>query len=159
LMYHNDPSSTGQNLSETTLTPSNVNVSTFGKLFTTAVDGQVYAQPLIMTGVNITTGQNQGLHNVAYVATEHDSIYAIDANNGTVLWQDNFTNSGNGVTTVPSTDCNCTDVSPEYGITSTPIIDPSSNILYTSARTKEVISGLNHYIYRLHALSLSDGSE
>src|SRR6516164_6999328 len=63
LTYHNDPASTGQNLSETSLTLSNVNVSTFGKLFTTAVDGQVYAQPLIMTGVNITTGSNQGLHN------------------------------------------------------------------------------------------------
>jgi fibronectin type 3 domain-containing protein len=136
-----------------------VAVSTLGKLFTTPVDGQVYGQPLIMTGVNITTGASQGLHNVAFVATQHDSVYAIDADTGAVLWQDSFVNPAAGVTTVPSTDCNCSDVSPQYGITSTPVIDPATNTLYTDTRTKEVIAGINHYIYRLHALSLSDGSE
>jgi fibronectin type 3 domain-containing protein len=159
LTYHNDNASTGQNLAETVLTPANVNSSTFGKLFTTTVDGQVYAQPLIMTGVNITTGGSQGPHDVVFVETEHDSIYAIDANVGTVLWQDSFINPGAQVTTVPSADCNCTDISPEYGITGTPVIDPTTNAIYLAARTKEVISSVNHYIYRLHALSLSDGSE
>jgi fibronectin type 3 domain-containing protein len=159
LSYHNDNASTGQNLGETILTPANVNSSTFGKLFTTTVDGQVYAQPLIMTGVNITTGGSQGPHDVAFVETEHDSIYAIDANVGTVLWQDSFINPGAQVTTIPSADCNCNDISPEYGITGTPVIDPTTNTIYLAARTKEVISAVNHYIYRLHALSLSDGSE
>src|SRR5207237_720816 len=98
LMYHNDNSSTGQNLAETILTPANVNTATFGKIFTAALDGQVYAQPLIMTGVSITTGAQQGPHDVAYVATEHDSLYAIDANNGAVLWQDSFINPSAGVT-------------------------------------------------------------
>ena len=74
LSYHNDTGSTGQNLSETILTPANVNPSTFGKLFSVPIDDQAYAQPLIMAGVNITIGPSPGLHNVAYVATEHDSL-------------------------------------------------------------------------------------
>src|SRR5262245_41151142 len=78
LTYHNDNSSLGQNLSETVLNATNVNVNSFGKLFTAGLDGQVYAQPLVVTGVNISTGANQGTHDVVYVATEHDSLYAID---------------------------------------------------------------------------------
>ena len=159
LSYHNDSSSSGDNLSETILTPANVNVPSFGRLFTVTVDGQVYAQPLIMTGVSIKTGPNRGLHDMAFVVTEHDSIYAIDANVGTVLWHDSFINPSAQVTTVPSADCNCTDISPEYGITSTPVINPTLKAIYVAVRTKEVISGVDHYIYRLHALSLSDGSE
>src|SRR5437660_5650634 len=80
--YHYDNSSTGQNLLESQFTSSNVNATTFGKLFTTPVDGQVYAQPLYLSNVNITSGSSLGLHNVAYVATEHDSLYAIDTNSG-----------------------------------------------------------------------------
>ncbi len=78
----------GINSNETTLTPANVNSTSFGKLFSTTVDGQVYAQPLYMENVTITTGPNQGVHNVVYVATEHNSLYAIDSNTGTILWQD-----------------------------------------------------------------------
>jgi hypothetical protein len=98
--YHNDLASTGQNLHETLLTRANVNPVSFGKLFTTQVDSQVYAQPLVVQGVNITTGPHRGVHDVVFVATEHDSLYAIDATstdgngNGIVLWQDSFLSSG-----------------------------------------------------------------
>src|SRR5258708_5084657 len=77
--YHNDSASTGANLGETVLTPANVNVGTFGKYYSTPVDGQVYGQPLYVSGVNVTAGSQQGLHDVAYVVTEHDSLYAVDA--------------------------------------------------------------------------------
>lgn len=81
LTSHNDNSRTGQNTSETVLTPSNVNSSQFGKLFSVNVDGSVYAQPLVVRNVSISGGT----HNVVYVATENDSLYAIDADNGAVL--------------------------------------------------------------------------
>jgi hypothetical protein len=159
LTYHNDNSSTGQNLNETALTPSNVNAGSFGKLFTTPLDGQVYAQPLLVTGVNITTGSQQGTHVVIYVATEHDSVYALDAHSGAVLWRDSFTNPGGGVTTVSSTDVGSGDLSPEIGITGTPVIDPSTGTLYVDAKTKETGSGSPDYVFRLHALDLSTGAE
>ena len=94
----------GVNSNETILTPANVNATDFGKLFATTVDGQVYAQPLYMENVNITTGSNQGTHNVVFVATEHDSLYAIDANTGTILWQDALLTPEHGgtVTSVPN---------------------------------------------------------
>src|SRR5262249_20031382 len=159
LSYHNDSFSTGQNLNETILTPGNVNASTFGKLFTTPVDGQVYAQPLYMAGVNITTGAHPGTHNVVFVATQNDSLYAIDGDTGTMLWQDRFTNPANGVTPVPSADLNNGDIAPQVGITSTPVIDPTTNTLYLVARTKEVIGGANHYVQRLHAIDVTTGQE
>src|SRR6516165_8898796 len=96
LMYHDGPTSTGSNPSETQLTPSNVTPSTFGKLFQVQVDGQVYAQPLVVTGVNITTGPSPGIHDVVFMATEHDSLYAIDADSagGQILWQRSFLTAG-----------------------------------------------------------------
>src|ERR1700722_582286 len=81
--YHNDNARTGQNIQETVLTPANVNSAQFGKLFTVAVDGWVYAQPLYLSNVSI----GGGTHNVVYIATEHDSLYAIDADTGTIYWQ------------------------------------------------------------------------
>jgi fibronectin type 3 domain-containing protein len=164
LTYHNDNVSDGANLTETLLTPGNVNSTSFGKLFAAAVDGQVYAQPLIMTGVNITAGSHQGIHDVVYVATEHDSLFAIDANNGVVLWKISFLSGsflppGATVTTVPNADVNTGDISPEIGITSTPIIDPNTNTLYLTAKTKEVYGGNNHYVYRLHVLDVGSGAE
>src|SRR5262245_18152686 len=87
LPFHNDIASTGQNLGETALSPTNVQVGSFGKLFATPLDGQVYAQPLVDTGVSITAGPQPGMHNVVFVATEHDTLYALDAGTGTILWQ------------------------------------------------------------------------
>jgi hypothetical protein len=159
LTYHNDNSSTGRNLAVLALTPANVNSTGFGKLFTTYVDGQVYAQPLVMANVNITTGPLPGIHSVAFVATEHDDVYAIDAITGLILWHDSFINAPAGITPVPSLDVNTNDISPEIGITSTPVIDPSTNTLYLTAKTKEIRGSDSHYIYRLHALNISDGTE
>src|SRR3977135_2655089 len=88
--YHNDNARTGQNTQETYLTPANVNSTQFGKLFTVAVDGAVFAQPLYLTNVSI----NGGTHNVVYVATQHDSVYAIDADTGTLYWQKSLIPAG-----------------------------------------------------------------
>jgi fibronectin type 3 domain-containing protein len=156
LGYRNDSFNSGQQLNETVLTPANVNVADFGKLFSTPVDGYVYAQPLYKTGVNITVGPAPGTHNVAYVATEHDSVYAIDADNGQVLWKDSLINPAAGATPVPSADVGAA-VQPEIGITSTPVIDPAINTLYVIAYTKEVRGGAKHYVYRLYGLSLTNG--
>ena len=164
LTYHNDIASTGQNLAETVLTPSNVNSTQFGKLFSVSnLDGYVYAQPLYDAAVTTTAGTDPGLHNVVYVATEHDSLYAIDADSGTILWQDSFLNSGlpgaTQIIPIPSSDANTTDLVPEIGITGTPVIDPSTNTLYLVAATKETVSGTAHYVDRLHAIDITSGAE
>src|ERR1700719_4349212 len=100
--YHNDNARTGQNTQETILTPLNVNSTQFGKLFTVAVDGYVYAQPLYVANLTI-----QGAaHNVLYIATEHDSVYAIDADNGTIYWHINLIPTG-GSTLTSSSDIKC----------------------------------------------------
>jgi hypothetical protein len=160
LQYHNDNGNTGQNLTETSLTPTNVNSTSFGKLFSTTVDGQVYAQPLVVAGVNITTGSQQGTHDVVYVATEHDSLYAIDANTGAILWHDTLLPSryGGTVTTVPSSEVNSTILTPEIGITATPVIDPTTNAIYIEEKTKEVTGGVIHYVHWLQALDLGSGA-
>lgn len=154
LNYRYDQSSSGVNSQETTLTPDNVNAASFGKLATTPVDGQIYAQPLYVAGVNISGGT----HNVVFVATEHDSVYAIDSGNGTVLWHDSFLN-GPGITSVPSQDTGSPALQPELGITATPVIDASTNSIYVLANTKEVRADGTHYVYKLHALNLVTGGE
>jgi hypothetical protein len=159
--FHNDTSRTGQNTSETVLTTGNVNSTQFGKLFSYPVDGLVYAQPLYVPKVSIL---DQGVHNVVYVATEHDSVYAYDADNGspTPLWHVSFIDAGAGVTTVPSADVlvpGCETIGPEVGITGTPVIDPSTGTLYLIARTKETSGGNSNYVQRLHALDITSGAE
>ena len=150
--FHNDNARTGQNTQETVLTPSNVNSNQFGKLFSTKVDGYVYAQPLYMANVQNIAG---GAHNVLYVATEHDSLYALDADAGNVLWQLSLINPTAGITTVSSGDVNCGDLVPEIGITSTPVIDTSTGTIYLVAKTKE--NGVFHQ--RLHALDMVSHAE
>jgi hypothetical protein len=152
--YHNDNSRTGQNIIETALTPGNVNVAHFGKLYSFPVDGSVYAQPLYLPQVAMP---GNGIHNVVVVATQHDSVYAFDADSPTPepLWRVNFLNPDAGITTLSPTDVNASDILPEIGITSTPVIDVASNTLYVVAATKE--SGA--FYHRLHALDMTSGAE
>jgi hypothetical protein len=152
--YHNDNLRTGQNTNETVLTPANVNSTQFGKLFSYSIDGLSYASPLYVANVNIP---GQGFHNVVYVVTEHDSVYAFDADGlSTIpLWKVSFLKSG--VTTVPCTDTGeCGDIPNEIGITSTPVIDQGSGTMYLVAKTKE---GSTTYVQRLHALDITTGAE
>jgi Putative binding domain, N-terminal/PQQ enzyme repeat len=152
LTWHNDNARTGQNLQETILTPANVGVGTFKRLFTISVDGKVDAQPLYVPVLSIP---NRGLHNVLYVVTEHDSVYALDADTGALLWQVSLL----GSTESPSDDRGCSQVTPEIGITSTPVIDPFAGphgTLYAVAMSKTT-SGTYHQ--RLHALDLTTGAE
>ncbi len=149
---------TGSNTTEKFLTPANVNSTQFGKLFSVSVDGQIYTQPLWVQGVTIP---GQGVHAVVYVATELDSVYALDANNGAVLWHDNFTDPGNGIGAVPcgtdgNTQISC-GVYPYYGITGTPVIDPATGTMYLIARTynKKTATGFQ----TLHALDIATGVE
>ncbi|MGA7871468.1 MAG: hypothetical protein WCA22_11260 [Candidatus Binatus sp.] len=153
LTYHNDNARTGQNLTEQTLTTSNVKTS-FGQLFQDSVDGLVDAQPLIKTQVSIP---GQGTHNVLYVVTENDTVYAFDADSaGPPLWHVSVLGSGE----VASDDRGCSQVTPEIGITSTPVIDPSAGpngIIYVVAMSKNTTSGA--YFQRIHALDMTTGAE
>jgi hypothetical protein len=146
--YHYDNARSGANLQETGLTPSNVNSTKFGKLGFYPVDGLVDGQPLYLSQLNIA-GET---HNVLYVVTEHDSVYAFDADSGTVLWQKSTLGSGE----TPSDPVHsCSQVNPEIGITSTPVIDRSRNAIYLVAMSKNGSS----YFQRIHALDLTSGVE
>jgi archaellum component FlaF (FlaF/FlaG flagellin family) len=158
---HNDNGRTGQNLNEIVLSAANVNKTQFGRLGRYPVDGYVYAQPLYVAGVNIP---NQGTHNVVYVATEGDSLFAFDADNPPLLlWHTNFLTQGS-VTTIPSTDlaqAGGGNLVPQIGITSTPVIDSALNAIFVVAATKEYQSGSGTYqwVQRLHGLDLATGAE
>jgi hypothetical protein len=151
LTYHNDAARTGQNLSETALTTSNVTSAKFGLLATIPVDGPVDAEPLYVGGLTIAGGT----HNVLFVATESDSVYAFDADTFTQLWH-NALLSGTGES--PSGDHGCGQVEPTIGITSTPVIDPTAGARGTIFVVAMSISG-GTYHQRLHALDLTTGNE
>jgi hypothetical protein len=149
--YHNDNARDGWNSSETVLTPQNVNVNNFGKLRDLPVDGKVDGQPLYVSGLSVA-GQP---HNVLIVVTEHGSAYAFDADSGTQLWKV----SALGANETPSDDHGCNQISPEIGITDTPVIDRShgpNGAVFLVAMSKDATS---KYHQRLHALDLATGTE
>jgi hypothetical protein len=158
LTYHNDNTRQGANTNEVLLTPGNVNTSTFGRLFSQSVDGYIFGQPLYVSGLAIP---GQGTHNAVFVETEHDSVYAFDADsntgpNGGLLWHNNFGISA----TVPNTNFGNryglnVFLGPEIGMTGTPVIDLGTGTIYLCAFTHE---GTN-YIHRIHALNIANGAE
>ena len=159
--HQDDNSRTGQNINETVLTTGNVNINQFGKRFAYPVDGYIYAQPLYVPNLYLP---GHGYHNVIYVATEHDSVYAFDADSGNPkpLWQVSFINPAAGITTVPNADVNiadCESIGIEVGITSTPVIDPVKHVMYVLARTKETQGNNSQWVQRLHALNILTGAE
>lgn len=158
---------------ESSLTPSNVAVNSFGKQHSVTLDGQIYAEPLVKTGVTIANGPNTvsgaaGVHDVVFVTTQHDSVYALDATSGAILWKRNFldvnvpannTLGASAIKTLATTDVGSQDIQPEIGITGTPVIDGASGTLYVVTKTKETIGGVDHFVQRLHGISLSDGTD
>jgi hypothetical protein len=144
--YHNDNGRTGQNLDETTLTAANVKASNFGLLFVIATDGKVDAQPLYLPNLTISGSA----HNVLFVATEHGSVYGFDADTGIQLWKVSTLAAGER----PSDDHGCRQITPEIGVTSTPVIDSSTGdhgTIYVVAMSKD---GSGNYHQRLHALDV-----
>ena len=155
-----DNARTGANLNEKILTPSNVNSTQFGKLFTVKVDGDVYAQPLYLPDLDIP---GKGKHNVLFVATEADSVYAFDADGASAapLWHATLANSAQGAQVLSQRDVSCFFIAPQIGITSTPVIDIKTGTLYVLVRTKES-KGVLHsdeFHQRLHALAITTGAE
>ena len=151
LTYHNDNARTGQNLNETVLNPGNVNVNTFGKLFILPADGKVDAEPLYVSNLTV----NSTTRNVVFVASEHDSVYAYDADRGALLWQVTMLQAGE----TPSDNRSCSQVTPEIGVTATPVIDLSGGphgTIYVVAMSKDSSGG---YHQRLHALDITTGAE
>ena len=145
---------TGADLHEIVLKPSNVNSSDFGKLFSRTVDGDVFAQPLYAPSLMIP---RVGKRNVVFVATEHDSVYAFDVN-GTAdapLWKTSFIDPQHGTTPLSEHDVFCPFITPEVGITPTPVIDAASRTMYVVARTKEH----GGFVQKLHALDITNGKE
>lgn len=156
-----DNAHTGQNLQETILTPSNVNSASFGKLFSYPVDGQIYTQPLYVQNVNVP---GKGTHNVVYIATENDSVYAFDADsaksNPTPLWKVSFLNPPTVLPIPCQVGAGICQLFPIVGITSTPVINLNTNTMYVNVRTQETDSkGVITYVARLHALDITSGAE
>jgi chitodextrinase len=153
LTYHNNLSRDGTNPKEYALTTSNVTPSSFGKVFTCAADGAIYAQPLWIPKVNV----GGGTHNVVLVATIRDSLYLFDADNSpcTTYWSKTLIPTGE--TYGSYADLGSSDIFPDIGILGTPVIDPSTNAVYLVTKTKSTSTG--NYVQRLHALNLADGSE
>jgi hypothetical protein len=155
--YHYNVSRDGLNPQETILTPANVNVTTFGKLNFLTVDGKVDAEPLFLANLMVPGSATNVIapHNVLFVATEHGSVYAFDADTGAQLWKTSVIPAGE----MTSDDHGCTQITTEIGITSTPVIDRSfgaHGTLFTVGMSKEA-NGTYHQ--RLHALDITTGSE
>ncbi len=165
LTYQYNQMRTGLNTSETTLTPANVNNATFGKLGSYHVDGLVYAQPLYVSGVQRHPGRGVG-QNLVIVATENDSVYAIDPNhpyagpqhNG-VVWQTSFVNPSQGITPVKSADIGAKDIVPIVGITSTPVLDPNTGLLYVTPHVEiqQNPGSPKTYVYEIAAIDVASG--
>ncbi len=149
--YKNDLSRSGQNLSESVLTPANVGSSSFGLLRTLPVDGRVDAQPLYLSQLTIGGGRS----NVVFVATEHDSVYAFDSDSGKVLWHVSLLPTGE----TPSDNRGCTQVTPEIGVTATPVIDRSAGAHGTLYVVAMSVDAQSNYHQRLHALDVTTGAE
>jgi hypothetical protein len=175
LSWRNDLAISGVNTQESALTPTTVSSGRFGKLFSCPVDGYLYAQPLYVANLAVP---GVGTHNVVFVATEHDSVYAFDADTNPcqTIWQASFIHPAVGVLTIPScpfsgvlpaaclngkdeNDVGSDDITPEIGITGTPTIDPATNTLYVVAATKEPPAANPTYFLRLHALDIATGTE
>jgi len=149
--YKNDLARTGQNLTEPILTPTNVAAATFGLLRQLPVDGKVDAQPLYLSALFV----NGRFHNTVFAATEHDSVYAFEADSGATLWHVSLLGSGE----TPSDMLGCSQVEPEIGITATPVIDRTAGVhgvIYVVAMSKDAAS---NYHQRLHALDVTTGTE
>ncbi len=152
-IYHNDLARTGQNLHEYALTPANVSSASFGKRWSCPLDGTVYAQPLYVANLAI----GGGTHNVLFVVTMHDSIYAFDADSPScvIYWHKSFINPGGGINPISSSDVGCNVSQPEFGISGTPAIDLTSQMIFFVAVTNENGS----FFQRLHALNFVTGTE
>jgi hypothetical protein len=185
LAYDYGSGSAGVNVNETVLSPTTVAPGNFGKLSTTTVDGNIFAEPLVQQNVTIGVSSGDstanlvgtpGVYGVVFVATEHDSLYAINAvaGSGAVLWKRSFTTlatdstpgtninnplGASAVSSVPSYEVNGTDLGAEVGITSTPVIDAGSGTIYLLVMTKEVVGDTVHYVQRLHGINTSDGTD
>jgi hypothetical protein len=149
--YKNDLNRSGQNLSESTLTLANVTSASFGLLRLLPVDGRVDAQPLYLSALSAAGGT----FNTVFVATEHDSVYAFDSDSGAVLWHVSLLGTGE----MPSDNRGCGQVTPEIGVTSTPVIDRSAGAHGTLYVVAMSIDGSSNYHQRLHALDVATGAE
>lgn len=152
--YHYDDLRTGWNSHEAVLTQSNVASSAFGKVFSTKLDGNVYAQPLFAANVTLP---GQGTRDVVYAATENDSVYALDAGSGRILWHADYADGTDGYAPVPTGDENCGFIRPTYGITGTPVLDRPSGTLYFVAYAKSTANGSYHHF--LHAVDITTGKD
>ena len=154
--YHFDTARTGWNDAEAVLTQANVASTSFGQIFLRTVDGNVEAQPLYAQGVMIP---GRGVRNVVYVATEADSVYALDGSNGSVLWHVQYTNPAGGLTAVPGSAIRCSYNQPTVGITATPVIDRTTSNLYFTTATRLLSGTTATYHQYLHVVNMTNGND